>query len=289
MQLSRIAADMTGSGVSGSAPKYLRLSNAILNLIEAGEMRPGDKLPPEGALAGALPASLGTVQKALGHLKHLGVVVRDHGRGTFVAGAPRAISGERMPEGDLLHFRFADDDHGALLPVYARVETVEKVAGSKAGATTPWARFLGSDRAYIRIGRSINVNHEFEAFSQFYLPCERHIPARRVEQNIQHADAALRPTPRVCAAAIGCMQGVGAGRRQPGDGVGNFRQNLSQAARIVSTGLFAHGTQAYRNYQPPLTNTKKLRVRAPAPDVDGVVGPHGQQRIGLATDNHNNR
>ena len=173
MQLSRIAADMTGSGISGSAPKYLRLSNAILNLIEAGEMRPGDRLPPEGALAGALPASLGTVQKALGHLKDLGVVVRNHGRGTFVAGAPLPASGERMPEGDLLHFRFADDDHAAPLPVYARVETVEKVAGSKVDATTPWARFLGSDRAYIRIGRSINVNHEFDAFSQFYLPWSR--------------------------------------------------------------------------------------------------------------------
>lgn len=173
MQLSRIAADMTGSGVLDSAPKYLRLSNAILNLIEAGEMRPGDRLPPEGALAGALPASLGTVQKALGHLKTLGVVVRDHGRGTFVAGAPIPASGERMPERDLLHFRFADDDHAAPLPVYARVETVEKVAGSKIEATTPWARFLGNDKAYICIGRSINVNDEFEAFSQFYLPWSR--------------------------------------------------------------------------------------------------------------------
>lgn len=175
MQLSRIADDMTGSGVSSSAklPKYLRLSNAILNLIEAGEMRPGDKLPPEGTLAGALPASLGTVQKALGHLKGLGVVVRDHGRGTFVAGALHSASGERMPDDDLLHFRFADDEQAGLLPVYARVETVEKVAGSKVDAATPWARFLGSDRAYIRIGRRINVNDEFEAFSRFYLRWSR--------------------------------------------------------------------------------------------------------------------
>jgi hypothetical protein len=53
MQLSRIADDMIGSEVLSAAklPKYLRLSNAILNLIESGEMRPGDKLPPEGALA----------------------------------------------------------------------------------------------------------------------------------------------------------------------------------------------------------------------------------------------
>ncbi len=175
MQLSRIADDMSGGDVvsAGRIPKYLRLSNAILNLIEAGEIRPGDKLPPEDALAGALPASLGTVQKALGHLKALGVVVRDHGRGTFVAGAPRPASGERMPDGELLHFRFADDASDAPLPVYARVESVKKVAGAQSAATTPWARFLGDDEAYVCIGRRINVNDEFEASSQFYLPWRR--------------------------------------------------------------------------------------------------------------------
>ena len=112
MQLSRIAEDMIGSEVLNQTklPKYLRLSNAILDRIEAGEMRPGDKLPPEGALAGALPASLGTVQKALAHLKTLGVVVRDHGRGTFVAGALYPTSGDTIPVDELLHFRFADDD-----------------------------------------------------------------------------------------------------------------------------------------------------------------------------------
>ena len=35
------------------------------------------------------------------------------------------------------------------------------------------ASFLGGDKAYIRIGRSINVNDEFDAFSQFYLPWSR--------------------------------------------------------------------------------------------------------------------
>lgn len=183
MQLSRIADDMSVEEMvnAGRVPKYLRLSNAILNLIEAGEMRPGDKLPPEGALAGALPASLGTVQKALGHLKALGVVVRDHGRGTFVAGAPRSVGGERLPDDDLLHFRFSSDDSSAPLPVFARVETVEKVPAPKPDAAAPWARFLGGGKAYVRIRRSIQVNHEFDAFSHFYLPWSRfsgllHVP-----------------------------------------------------------------------------------------------------------------
>ena len=175
MHLARIADDIRGGEVVSAArvPKYQRIANAILVLIESGEMRPGDRLPPEGALASALPASLGTVQKALGHLKSLGVVVRDHGRGTFVADGPRPASGERIPESDLLHFRFVDEASEAPLPVYARVVSVKKLSGAKAGASTPWARFLGQDPAYIRIGRRINVNDEFQAFSQFYLQWSR--------------------------------------------------------------------------------------------------------------------
>jgi GntR family transcriptional regulator len=175
MQLSRIADDMIGGEVLSAVrlPKYLRLSNAILNLIESGEIRPGDKLPPEGALAGALPASLGTVQKALGHLKALGVVVRDHGRGTFVAGASLDADGEGLSDDDIVHFRFADDSSDVPLPVYARVESVDKVSGSRDHATTPWARFLRGEKAYIRIARNINVNNEFHGFGELYLPWSR--------------------------------------------------------------------------------------------------------------------
>ena len=229
MQLSRIADDMTGGDVLNGAklPKYLRLSNAILNLIESGEMRPGDKLPPEDTLAGALPASLGTVQKALGHLKTLGVVVRNHGQGTYVAGALHAASGDRLPDDNLLHFRFAGDEHSAPLPVYARVETVDKLIGKNCDASTPWARFLGADKAYLRIGRNVNVNNEFDAFSQFYLSWSRfhglmrvpmkelngislrvvlsrtyNMPTLHFDQHLQCA-----PLPRVACKALGIAAG----------------------------------------------------------------------------------
>ena len=68
MQLSRIADDMTGGGVLNQAklPKYLRLSNAILNLIEAGEMRPGDKLPPECTLPARFPPVLAPCRRRSG-------------------------------------------------------------------------------------------------------------------------------------------------------------------------------------------------------------------------------
>jgi len=158
MQLSRIADDMAGGGVSNQAklPKYLRLSNAILNLIEAGEMRPGDKLPPECTLAGALPASLGTVQKALGHLKTLGVVVRDHGRGTFVAGALHPESGESIPAEELLHFRFADDDRatptqaprGRAFSATTRLISVSGAASTSTTSSMPSASSISGGAAF---------------------------------------------------------------------------------------------------------------------------------------------
>ncbi|MDX2316307.1 MAG: hypothetical protein QNL90_19780 [Gammaproteobacteria bacterium] len=46
---------------------------------------------------------------------------------------------------------------------------MEKVASPKGDASTPWARFLGPDKGHIRIGRGINLNDEFNAFSEFYI------------------------------------------------------------------------------------------------------------------------
>lgn len=69
MQLSRIADDMTGSEASNQAKllKYLHLSNAILDRIEAGEMRSGDKLPLAACKTLGLAAgSRGMVWEVLG-------------------------------------------------------------------------------------------------------------------------------------------------------------------------------------------------------------------------------
>ena len=68
-------------------PKYLRLSNAMLDAIESGEFRPGSRMPGERYLMDTLPVSLGTIQKAMNALVDQGVVIRRPGMGTFVSGA----------------------------------------------------------------------------------------------------------------------------------------------------------------------------------------------------------
>lgn len=142
--------------------KYRQISDQLLSEIEDGRWRPGDRLPSEEQLAAWSETSLGTVQRALRELAEMGVVERQHGRGTFVAGA-------RAPERHLRHFRFVAEGSGALLPVYFNVIDIRCTDESG-----PWKLFLApEDGKFIRIQRLISINQEFEIFSEIYLPEER--------------------------------------------------------------------------------------------------------------------
>jgi len=147
----------------GPAPKYLQLSQAISDAIDAGELKPGERLPGEANLTARLPYSLGTVQKALANLSSLGIVHRKHGAGTFVSGQNSQLQ-------DLWHFRFLGNDATRLLPVYTRVTAIEQTSGKG-----PWSEFLGAvgdvkSLKLIRIDRLLNVNEEFDGVSHLYLP-----------------------------------------------------------------------------------------------------------------------
>lgn len=65
-------------------PLYIQAINAIVEMIETGELPVGGKLPSEDELAEILGISRSTLREALGHLEKYGVVTRQQGRGTFV-------------------------------------------------------------------------------------------------------------------------------------------------------------------------------------------------------------
>lgn len=142
-------------------PIYLRVADRILQRIESGEHKPGDRLPSETKLAELEGASLGTVQKGLNYLADRGVLERRHGNGTFVASA-------ETPARDLRHFRFLGDDADGILPVYSTVIAIEAAA-----AQGPWADFLGPDEVFVMLRRLLNVNGEFTVFSELVLPGAR--------------------------------------------------------------------------------------------------------------------
>ena len=69
-------------------PLYYQLKAALLQDIESGRWRPGERLPTEDELIARFRVSKITVRHALQELTQLGYIRREQGRGTFVQGPP---------------------------------------------------------------------------------------------------------------------------------------------------------------------------------------------------------
>ncbi|GHH28474.1 GntR family transcriptional regulator [Streptomyces lanatus] len=82
------------SGGSGAVLKRERVRDHILELIES--LSPGDAIPSERSLCAALNVSRPTLRAAVDELVAAGLLVREHGRGMFVA--PEKITQELVPD-----------------------------------------------------------------------------------------------------------------------------------------------------------------------------------------------
>lgn len=140
-----------------SAPKYQVVHDAIVDAISTGELSPGIRLPTETTLAGILPYSLGTIQKAFGQLVKEGLVTRRRGIGSFVAPSDKQMVAP-------WHCRFLGDD-GTVLPVFPRV-----LGHQPAPHDTRLAQIFKADVKLVRIDRAISINHEFQVISHFFTP-----------------------------------------------------------------------------------------------------------------------
>lgn len=69
-------------------PKYWKLAEALRAQIAAGELLPGAQLPSVAQMQVQYGISLSTVNQAVALLEKDGLVVREQGRGTFVAQRP---------------------------------------------------------------------------------------------------------------------------------------------------------------------------------------------------------
>jgi GntR family transcriptional regulator len=73
------------SGLRNSIPVYQQIQNAIRQLIDSGDLKPGDAVASERELAKAHSVSLMTARHALAELERAGIVERRQGAGTFVS------------------------------------------------------------------------------------------------------------------------------------------------------------------------------------------------------------
>jgi GntR family transcriptional regulator len=73
------------AGTPVDLPLYKAVKRLLTRGLEAREWRPGEALPAERDLAGRFRVSIGTLRKAVDELVAERVLVRQQGRGTFVA------------------------------------------------------------------------------------------------------------------------------------------------------------------------------------------------------------
>lgn len=143
-------------------PRYLQLHASIEELIRSGDLASGMQMPPEQPLAAALGVSLGTVQKGLQSLTIKGLIVREHGKGTFVAPPRRSMT-------ELWHFRFVNPETGTLLPVYSKLLKRQLVRSDE-----EVLQKLGADaEGYVCLTRLIDIDGRFCCHSEIFLPASR--------------------------------------------------------------------------------------------------------------------
>jgi GntR family transcriptional regulator len=70
---------------TGPELAYMQVADHIAGQIERGDLRTGDRLPPERELAGDYGVSYDTIRRAAEVLRERGLIRTVHGKGTFVA------------------------------------------------------------------------------------------------------------------------------------------------------------------------------------------------------------
>jgi GntR family transcriptional regulator len=77
--------DRFSTGVQTFAPLYQEVRSLLTQGLAQGEWKPGEALPSESRLAQRFHVSIGTIRRAIDELVAEQILVRQQGRGTFVA------------------------------------------------------------------------------------------------------------------------------------------------------------------------------------------------------------
>jgi GntR family transcriptional regulator len=134
---------LLAAGTPTAAPLYKEVKRLLTHGLQAHEWRPGEALPSETRLAERFQVSIGTLRKAVDELVAERVLVRQQGRGTFVA----THNPSRLM---FQFFRIVGDDGARPLP------EPELIGFAKGRATQTEAKALGI-RAGERVLRVRNL------------------------------------------------------------------------------------------------------------------------------------
>lgn len=152
-----LARNMAITSARGGLTKRSAARLAVVNTIQSGVLRPGDKLPSELKLTDILGVSLGTVQAALRQLQLVGAIVRRRGDGSRVASAE--------PLGQSVwHFRFVSKADGKPLRI-----ANERVRIEETTTRGNWSDYIGDIPVFVRIRRDVVLFDGTPAGAEMYL------------------------------------------------------------------------------------------------------------------------
>ena len=163
-----------------TVPKYRKVLEFLEGEIRAGKFRPGERLPSEAALVKQLGASRITIGRALGELRHRGLIFRRAGSGTYVS----------LPEETGLYF-------GLLIPNLGQTEIFEPICQGMADSAGEHALLWGPRESAGRGGDALKLCHQYVSkgvAGVFFAPLEHTLEDAAVNQSIVSAlDAAGIP------------------------------------------------------------------------------------------------
>jgi 2-aminoadipate transaminase len=153
--LAEAVARAEGEDGTGRGPLYQRIGDHIADLVRAGRVPTGTRLPPTRVLAGVVGVHRNTLVRAFAHLESEGWIDATAGRGSFVRSSP-----ERVPAvGDAS----GTPDWRALLSSAATREPLAGL-GLASGDHGPIAAEAGAcDLASLQPGPSLLPHRDFAA------------------------------------------------------------------------------------------------------------------------------
>jgi len=146
-----------------AVPPFEQIRSQIANLVSAGTLRPGDRLPPVRQLAADLGLAVGTVNRAYRELEAEGIVITRRRTGTHITEAvkPRtaAESAQLLNDAARAYVRTAlalgVTGEAALSAVAEAVEQAMAATAAAAGATAAPTTTAASGEA----GNPISTSH----------------------------------------------------------------------------------------------------------------------------------
>jgi len=143
------------------SPLYRQIKDLIMRHLASGEWGPGDPIPSESELASRFGVSQGTVRKAIDEMAAENLLVRQQGKGTFVAT-------HKDPGSYFRFLRLVPNDGESRLTQSIPLECWR----AKAGAGVARTLALEPGAAIIILRRLLKLGEEPVVFDEIYLPSE---------------------------------------------------------------------------------------------------------------------